>query len=116
MVEGITILTQTDIMTWPLWAVVVGALLAVTGVSFCVYGLDGGYDMAMIYLGLSILLILILFIIFISLTQMQDTGLDKYECVIADDVTLTEIDEYYEIVDKRGKIWILQDKEIGAND
>lgn len=39
------------------------------------------------------------------------TGRYRYECTIDDDVSFTDILEEYDVVEQRGEIWVLEDKE-----
>lgn len=40
------------------------------------------------------------------------TDRQRYECIINENTSFSEIAEKYDIVEKRGDIWILEDKEI----
>lgn len=39
------------------------------------------------------------------------SGRYQYEAVIQDDVSINEVYEHYKVIDRKGKIWILEDKE-----
>lgn len=43
--------------------------------------------------------------------KQKPTGRYQYECLIDDETPCAEIYDKYDIVDRRGKIWILEDKE-----
>lgn len=46
-----------------------------------------------------------------SSEMLIDTGRMRYECLIGDDVSLSELLDEYDIVGKRGKIYIFETKE-----
>lgn len=54
----------------------------------------------------------ILIIGLIGSTYQVDSGQKQYECVIDDSVSFNELCERYDIVEKRGEIYILEDKSI----
>ena len=39
------------------------------------------------------------------------SGRYQYEAVIQDDVSIQEVYEHYNVIEQKGKIWILEDKE-----
>lgn len=43
--------------------------------------------------------------------KKKPTGRYKYECLIDDKTPYAEICDKYDVVDRRGEIWILEDKE-----
>ena len=46
-----------------------------------------------------------------STIKNKESGRYMYECLISEDVTLTEFYEKYNIVDVNGKIWTIYEKE-----
>jgi len=38
------------------------------------------------------------------------TGCYRYECTIDDDASFTDILEEYDVIEQRGEIWVLEDK------
>ena len=60
--------------------------------------------------------VVIFFIACITITFIGDTftkpsGRYRYECLIDDTVPYTEIYDKYDVVEQRGSIWVLEDKE-----
>ena len=41
----------------------------------------------------------------------EPTGRYRYEATIDDSVSITEVYDRYKVVERRGDIWILEDKE-----
>lgn len=107
--EGINILNQTEILTYPNWwiVVVIGtALVAAFGLSI---GVTCDWD----WLGIigSISTIAFIILIFVDPPGVP-TGRYKYEVLIDETVSVTELYEKYEIVGQDGKIWIIEDKKL----
>lgn len=50
-------------------------------------------------------------ITFIGATFTKPSGRYRYECLIDDTVPYTEIYDKYDVVEQRGSIWVLEDKE-----
>ena len=40
-----------------------------------------------------------------------ETGRNRYEVTIDEDISITEIYSKYDVIEQRGKIWILEDKK-----
>lgn len=78
----------------------VSALIAVLALSDKMYGIAIGTG---IFWALSLIgLILVI--------HGKETGRSRYECAIDDTTSFIEIMENYDVVDRRGDIWILEDK------
>ena len=112
--EGVTILNQMDILESPNWVVLtIFSLAIVFGISFAV-GINSEPDkwyspLAAIMVILCLLGIIIL--MFISGELREPTGKYEYEAIIDDTVVFTELYEKYEVVEQRGEIWVLKDKD-----
>lgn len=44
-------------------------------------------------------------------TQTVSNPINRYECIIDDDYPAKEINEKYDIIEIKGDIWVLQDRE-----
>lgn len=49
-------------------------------------------------------------IIIASKTHWRTNERNQYECIIDDSVSINEVYEKYNVIDRRGKIWVLEDK------
>ena len=49
-------------------------------------------------------------IIIASKTHWRTNERNQYECIIDDSVSINEVYEKYNVIERRGKIWILEDK------
>lgn len=106
MIDGITILNQTEITEFGLWATPVGFLVfAIIVIGFGILTEFEGWSAI---IG-SVIGLIVWFFIFAS--SEESTGRYKYECLIDENVSMTEVHEKYEVIEQRGDIWVLEDKE-----
>ena len=112
MIEGVEILNQTMIMTYPKWflpVLLVGAALIWLGLLYlCEYIFDA--EFAGWFLGMVLSFVFIAVMRF-TLCDLTPTGRYRYEATIDKSVSFTELYEKYDIVEQRGEIYILEDKE-----
>ena len=114
MLEGIEILSQSDIMQRPLWAnfafyfcigfTFIGLILMV--VFAVVYNTN--------YLTVSACILIFWFVcalILCSIDPEEPSGRYEYKVLINEDVSFTDLYEKYDVVGKEGLIWTLKDKE-----
>lgn len=117
MLEGIEILAQSEIMQCASWVLIViasGFTLLIIGSIFIaisksildddVFATSGGI---MIILGGVTLIVSIL----LSDTFQEPTGRYKYQVLIGENVSFTDIYSNYEVVDQNGKIWTIREKQ-----
>lgn len=106
MIEGITILNQTEITEMGLWSLLVGVLAFIIVIFFI--GAMAKFEAWSAVLG-GVVGFIVLVSIFAS--SVEPTGRYRYECTIDKSVSMTEVYEKYEVVEQRGDIWVLEDKE-----
>lgn len=84
------------------------------------YIMDGAYKftykttVTMAVVSFLTIIVGLLVVIITSITSLQKrvpTGRCQYEATIDDTVSFTELNDKYEVIEQRGKIWILEDKE-----
>ena len=104
MLEGITVLNQTEIMDDVQWLVII-----ITIASAIVALIVGCWLNS---LGAAMATWVSSFVLGILIFQpIEPSGRYRYECTIDESVSMTEVYERYEIVEHRGDIWVLEDKE-----
>ena len=112
--EGITILNQTEIMEPTPLAVTVIVILMIIAAISCVAFFIAEYIMASItcpvILGFISISSLVTVLVISILSPKHLTGY-KYEVTMDENVSMKEVYERYEIVEQRGDIWVLRDKE-----
>lgn len=112
--EGITILNQTEIMEPTPLAVTVVVILMIIAAITCIAFFIADHVMTSItcpvILGVISISSLIIVLIISILSPKHLTGY-KYEVTMDENVSMKEVYERYEIVEQRGDIWVLRDKE-----
>ena len=110
--DGVTILNQYTTFDMPIWVIPVIVVLIICSISSVVLG-SIAMDNCNTNVGFALLTICITIIVgIIALPIVFHTESYEYEAIIDEDVSFTELNERYEIIDQRGEIYILRDKEI----
>lgn len=123
--QGVNILNTTEILGNPSWAInliSIGLFIATIGAIFMIITMimDGAYKftykttVTMAVVSFLTIIVGLLVVIITSITSLQKrvpTGRCQYEATIDDTVSFTELNDQYEVIEQRGKIWILEDKE-----
>lgn len=113
MLEGINVLSQTEIMKTPDWVNNVSLFL----IMFAIFSVIMMFIFISIEKRLTIIIgivsvLSIVSILFINIfTPWQPTGKYTYKVTIEDNVQLTEFYEQYEIIKQEGKIYTIREKE-----
>lgn len=105
-----TIVNQYPIMgvTTPAWV----NLLAIVCLSVCVFIL--GLSLVESYWNIAITfgcLVILFFSLIIVVNGKREIGRNCYECLIDNTTSFVEVAENYDIVGRRGDLWILEDKD-----
>lgn len=112
MLEGITVLNQEMIMTSPDW---MHAVTAICLVGFLISGFVCMVSKANSCIGpiAGIFTVIFLLVLLFEPAFISDvpTGRYRYEVTIDGSVSFNDIYERYEIVEQRGEIWVLEEKE-----
>lgn len=113
--EGVNILNRIELMDyhpgWWLWVII--ALAVVFAIAMCV--LIPGDRISDTVNTIAFFTVVISFVSILVLliwgNWAEPSGRYKYEATIDDTVSFTELYEKYEVVEQRGEIWVLKDKE-----
>ena len=112
--KGVDILNIEEISAVPLWVDVIVIIAVMVFTISLIILLISVYKLWDVSFMVSIITMLISFI-FIMVLGANDieepTGKYRYEATIDEFVSITEIYDRYKVVDRRGDIWILEDKE-----
>ena len=109
MIEGITVLNQTEITDMPkCFGFIIGTCMLLTVLFFI-----GMIIFDNITLGLLSLIagVCCLISVLIGGINEQPTGRYEYECIIDESVDFVDIYKKYKVIEQRGDIWVLVDKE-----
>ena len=103
MIDGITVLNHTEIVEVYLPGMILVSVLFIILVVFTGLLFDSSIPMCIVgCIGISLLL---------NNPPTMSTGRYQYECTIDKSVSMKEVYEKYEVIEQRGDIWVLEDKE-----
>lgn len=115
--NGIDILNKEEILVAPEWiltAFLISIIILVVSIGFsCLFNelvMDIPLNIcaSLVFLsGISAVVFLFCYL----LLEIEPTGRYRYEVTIDDSVSITEVYDHYNIIEQRGDIWVLEDKE-----
>lgn len=108
--NGINILNQTDILTFTYWCGFACILLLISCIVFMLAAITF-QSMGCFYTSIALSIFFIMFLA-IGSTFKEPTGKYRYEVTIDRTVSFIDMYEKYEIIEQRGNIWVLEDKEM----
>lgn len=110
--DGITILNTTivdDYAQWVLPTVLALGLICIVALVLMLNSNDTG---VVIFGTISLLAMLAIpTIVITSKSHWRINERNQYECIIDDGVSINEVYENYNVLERRGDIWVLEDKE-----
>lgn len=110
--DGITILNTTivdDYAQWVLPTVLALGLICIVALVLMINSNDAG---VIIFGTISLLaMIAISIIVSTSKSHWRINERNQYECMIDDGTSINEVYENYNVIERRGDIWVLEDKE-----
>lgn len=112
-----TILNQYEILenVTPVWWYI-GVVVFIIGIISIISFIPTSMNPVPPILCWILIAVIFLFIIWVSvvyeIVHKEDvpTGRYRYECIIDDDASFTDILEDYVVIEQRGDLWILEDK------
>lgn len=110
MIDGITILnnvTVSDFNPIPWLIVLIGFLIVFTII--CIAN-NIGANPDTIGLGCVILCAIFGITLVLFIADIHDSKVDAIQCTIEDDVSINEVYDNYDVIDKQGDIWTLKEK------
>lgn len=115
IMNGIEILNQTEIVQTPLWAkllLCIGMIIMVLSVVISLFAANSYKEvLAMVFLIVALISCIGAIIgLFSTVFITEPTGKYKYDCLISEDVSMTEFYEKYEVIETNGKIWTIKEK------
>ena len=110
--DGITILNTIivdDYARWVLPTVLALGFICIVSLVLMINSNDSG---VIIFGTISLLaMIAIPTIVITSKSHWRINERNQYECIIDDSVSINEVYENYNVLERRGDIWVLEDKE-----
>ena len=109
--DGITILNTIIVNDRADWVSFTVLALGVICIVAFILTLTSNDNRVIIFGIISLLAIIAMPIIVItSKSHWRTNERNQYECIIDDSVSINEVYEKYNVIERRGKIWILEDK------
>lgn len=107
--DGIDILNQVDVLVPHTRTIVFLIVVAIAwAITFCLSAFIDDMKIPM-YVCTGIVIISIICVS--AFGKTEPSGRYQYEVTIDDSVSFTELYEKYDVIEQKGKIWILEDKE-----
>lgn len=111
MVEGIHILNETMVMGsagWAICAMLGGLMMGIICILICC---NVKNKIVSTVTGILSCTGILCFITIGIVNPEIETGRYRYECTIDESVSFDDIYERFEVIEQRGEIWVLEDKE-----
>lgn len=115
--DGVTILNTVEVARAPDWAVICFFLFAFFGAVFFILFLTSNTVKTINLCGIMFTCFFVIALVswFIGRIGFPDRTI-QYECVVEDSVSIVELYEKYDVVERRGDIWVLEEKTDGEID
>lgn len=116
MMKGVEILNKVAITEMPVWVEksltfgIVTILVTIIGMLIISYMTEWYIGDNICMIGVICLLAFTVGIVVVGDRNQVQTGKYRYEVILSEDVSITDIYEKYEVVEQRGEIWVLEDK------
>lgn len=110
--DGITILNTIVVDECAHWVLPVSLSLAIVciGAFLLMITSSGGADTICFGIVSVLALIGVLIIVIGSQKHWRTNERNQYECIIDDSVSINEVYENYNVIERRGEIWVLEEK------
>lgn len=110
--DGITILNTIIVNDCADWVSFIALALGVICITALILMLTSNDETGVIIFGIISLVAMIAtpIIIIASKTHWRTNERNQYECIIDDSVSINEVYENYNVIERRGEIWVLEDK------
>ena len=109
MIEGITVLNEIAVTGVPSWMMISAIIISIIG--FIVFAIAINAKWPAWKAIIPIIIVLFTWFICGIFNITFKTGKYQYECIIDDSVPYNEVVDNYEIVERRGDIWVLENKK-----
>lgn len=113
MIDGITVLSQNEIMDVPTWTCIITMIGFITFAISLIIVLHINSKIIEIIFGISSICCFILFMVGLCCVCFIETktGEYAYKVTISDEVNFVEFNNKYEIIDQEGLIYTIKEKE-----
>ena len=113
MMDGITVLSQSEIMITPTWTYIITIIALIVFVVSMIITSSFHHNRIETIFGISSIYCFILFIFGLFCIDFieKPTGKYTYKVTISDEVNFVEFNNKYEIIDQDGLIYTIKEKE-----
>lgn len=109
--DGITILNTIIVDDCADWVPLTALTLCVICIVAFVLTLTSNDNRVIIFGIISLLAMIAMpIIVFTSKSHWRTNERNQYECIIDDSVSINEVYEKYNVIERRGDIWVLEEK------
>lgn len=114
MIDGITVLSQNEIIITPTWTCIITMIGFITFVISLIIALNVNQEIIETIFGISSICFFILFIVGICCMCFVEIGTGEYtyKVTISDEVNFVEFNNKYEIIGQDGLIYTIKEREI----
>ena len=109
MIEGITVLNKIAVTGVPSWMMISAIIICMIGIIVFAIAIISEWPTWKAII--PIIIVLLIWFICGIFNITFTTGEYQYECIIDDSVPYNEVVDNYNIIEQRGDIWVLEDKE-----
>lgn len=110
--DGVLILNTTVVSDCASWVLIVGlalGMIAIMAFYFMVTLINEKTGICCAVISI-VSIILAIGIAILSKDHWRENERNQYECAIDNDVSIVEVYETYNVIERRGDIWVLEDK------
>ena len=113
MIDGITVLSQNEIMITPIWTYIITLIALIAFAVSMIIAVSCHHRITKTIFGISSICCFILFIVGLFCMNFIETRTGKYtyKVTISDEVNFVEFNNKYEIIDQDGLIYTIKEKE-----
>ena len=113
MMDGITVLSQSEIMNIPNWTYIITIIALIAFFVSMIITFSFHHNRIETIFGISSICFSILFVVGLFCIQFIEirTGKYTYKVTISDEVNFVEFNNKYEIIDQDGLIYTIKEKE-----
>ena len=110
--QGVEILNKEPVMIADERLVIAGVICIVIAIVCIFIAINSKEEVMNTFLGGFVVFVLTAFVLALSYkTTTIPSDRYQYEATIDEDVSINEVYKYYDVIEQKGKKWILEDKE-----
>lgn len=111
---GVDILNKEEILGTPEWVYVASIIFVyvlIISITILFVSAFNLWNTLFIFSAIAAIVSWVLVIVLCNVDEIEPTGRYRYEATIDESVSIADVYEHYKVVEQRGYIWVLEDKE-----